>query len=70
MPNFENWMEEGWEEPSNCGMEGKRVQAEISRATLGNGLGTRPTAVAKKMRLIAFRVLGYIWVAMGPDALS
>ena len=23
MPNFENWMEEGWEEPSDCGMEGK-----------------------------------------------
>ena len=46
------------------------VQAEISRATLGNGLGSGPTAVAKKTRLIAFHVLGYIWAAMGPDALS
>ena len=62
-------MEEGWEEPSNCGME-ESVQAEISRATLVNGLGTGPTTVAKKTRLIAFHVLGYIWAAMGPDALS
>jgi hypothetical protein len=62
-------MEEEWEEPSNSGME-ESVQAEISTATLGNGLGTGPTAVAKKTRLIAFRVLGYIWVAMVPYALS